>query len=198
MKVPNFDPNAPEFNREIVNFEIENEDTFHLKNLYKYIHRWFLDNGYGSIDGNDDKVETLYFQRAVTPDRLEHHAWWRLHKVPDKNPYLKYFVKFDFQTLFMGKTKVPDRGQKVSSNQGDLIIRCSAYLMLDYDRKWRDSKYFSIIHRYFIRRIYKSQIDYYEGKLYTELYELHSLIKQYLQLKNPHEMPKSFHPDLGL
>jgi hypothetical protein len=198
MEVPNFDPTDTFFNREIVTYEIEHEDIFHLKNIYKYIHRWFTDNGYFSVDSNDEKFETLYFHRVLGNDNLEHHIWWRLHKTPDKSPYLKYFIKFDFQTLNMGKTKVKDRGQDIGTNVGDLIIRCSGYLMLDYDKSWRKHKYLKLIHKWFIIRIYKKQIDYYEEKLYTEMYELQSLIKQYMNLKNPQDRPKSFHPDLGL
>lgn len=198
MEVKNFDPNAGFFNREIVNWEIEHEDVFHLKNLYKYIHQWFMENGYSSVDGNDEKVETLYLQKVLSNGNLEHHVWWRLHKFPDKNPYLKFFVRFDFQSLNMGKAEVVDRGQKIKTNKGDLIMRCTGWVMLDYDRKWRDHKYFKLIHRLFINKFYKKQIDFYEGKLYKDLYGLQSMIKQYMQLKNPHEMPRSFHPDLGL
>lgn len=199
MKMPNFDPTAGEFNKEVVNWEIEHEDVFHLKNLYKYMHKWLIEKKYLSVDGDKEKFETLYFHKVLNNGNVEHHIWWRVQKTPDKNPYLKYFVRLDFQTLNMAKHKTDGRGVKgLGTNKGDLIIRCTGWLMLDYDRSWRDNKYFSIIHRMFLRRIYRKQVEYYESRLYGELYELQSMIKQYMNLKNPYERPKSFHPDLGL
>ena len=197
MEMENFDPTVSEFNPQIVNWEIEHEDVFHLKNLYKYIHQWFTSNGYVGIDG-DDKFEYLYFQKVLGNGNLEHHIWWRMQKIPDNNPYIKFFVRFDYQTLNMGETKRDNRGKQFKTNEGDLIVRCTGWMMLDYDRAWRDHKYLKLLHRYFKKKFYKKQIEHYEVVLHTELYQLQSMIKQYMNLKNPHKLTESFHPDLGL
>jgi len=181
----------------VAEFEIEHEDVFHLKNLYKLIYEWFGVNDFKSME-NDDKWETLYWQRVLQSGDMEHHMWWRVQKIPYNNKYYKYYVKFDFQTLNMGKAETTVKGQKLSTNKGDLIIRCRSYLVLDYSQEGRKHPIMKYMHKRFIKRIYKKQIDYLKGDLWTLTYKLQDVIKQYMRLKNPYEMPKSFHPELGV
>jgi hypothetical protein len=192
-----FDPTDTAHNLYVGEFEIEHEDIYHLKNLYKLVYDWFQIYDFVSLE-NDDKPETLYLQRVLQDGKLEHHIWWRFHKVPNKNDYFKYFIKFDYQTLNMGKTDITARGQKISTNKGDVIIRCKAYLMLDYKHQWRRHPILKHIHNWYIKRIYKKQIDYLKTDLWVTLYKLQDVIKQYMKLKNPYELTKPFHPELGI
>ena len=182
----------------VAEFEIEHEDVFHLKNLYKLIQEWLPMNGFVSIDGDDDKPETLYWQRVLPNGNNEHHMWWRTHKKPWNNNYYKYYLKLDYQTLNMGKSEVTHKGQKLGTNKGDLILRCKAYLILDYKKKWRNHSMLKYLEKFFIKKIYKKEIDMLKTDLWVTTYKLQDAIKQYMKLKNPYEMQKPFHPELGL
>lgn len=193
-----FDPTDSEFTMQIAEFEVEHEDVFHLKKLYALVAEWFAINGYVSVDSNDDKIETLYWERKIPSGAGEYHIWWRVHKIPRDNNYYKYYIRFDFQGLNVNKKEVVHQGNKVGTNQGDIILRCKAFLILDRDKEWREHKILKHFHRYYLKRLYKKQLDFIKGELWTETYRLQGVIKQYMQLRNPHELPQPFHNVLGL
>ena len=200
MADTNFKPSDTKRVLQVADIEIEHEDVFHLKNLYALTHEWFMENGFANPDkaGLPDAVEKYYFQKEMDGGLTEHAIWWRLHKVPDDHGYLKYFVTFDFQTIAMSSKKVQHKGKQVKTNKGDLIIRCRAYLVLDYKDEWKTHWFLKYFHTRFINVWYKKEIEAYKQRLWLLMYDLQSTIKQYLQLKNPVEMQKPFHPERGL
>ena len=197
----NFDPSNSDFVLFVAEFEVEHEDVFHLKNLYKLIYEWLIMHDFYSSDSNskkDDKIENFYWQRILQNGNSEHHIWWRTHHIPRNNNYYKYFLKFDFQTLNMGKTEVMVRGKKMSTNSGDVILRCKAYVMLDYKREWRDHPFLKHVHRWFLKYYYKKHVDFLKTELWVTTYKLQDTIKQYLSMKTPYEMPDPYHPERGV
>ncbi len=179
-------------------FEVENEQTFHLKELYKYIHDFlWKDESFVSYWG-DDKPEILYFEKQNATGVREHHIWWRLYKYPDNNRYIRYFLKIDFQTLAMGKKEIIKNGQKFKMDSGDIIIRIQAYLQLDYKEEWKDNWLLKNFDELFRRKIYKQKIQYHKDELYKKAYEIQNKIKQFLQLAMPGKMETPYQPPKGL
>ena len=193
MPDKNFDPTDGEHILEIAKFEVEHEDVLHLKNLYKLIHNWLMTHNFVSLEDNDDKIETLYFEKVLGNGNKEHHIWWRTHHVPNGSKYFKYYLKFDFQTLNMGKKETMYKGQKLKSNMGDVIMRCSTYLMIDYQKKLRTHALIKYFYRAFLTYIYKDQIEYFKTDLWIKTHKLQDVIKQYLNLKTPETMPEYFY-----
>ncbi|MFA6073698.1 MAG: hypothetical protein WC758_06285 [Candidatus Woesearchaeota archaeon] len=194
------------FNRKIAFFELEKEDLFHLKNLYKMIQEWLALNEFYSVDSydvmdpktRDNNIETLYLQKILQAGNSEHHIWWRVHRIPRDNKYYKYYMRVDFQTLNMNSKEITIRGQKIKSNFGDIIIRCECYLSLDYKKEWRNHPFLKHVQRLFWQYIYKKQIDYLKMDVWVTTYKLQDTIKQYLNMKTPYDMPRSFHPEGGV
>jgi hypothetical protein len=193
----NFIP-GNDFVVQVSEFELEYDNVFHMKNLYVLVHDWLLHEGFVAPDTGDDKYESLYFQKVLGDGNVEHHIWWRACSAPDDSDYIKHFIRFDFQTLYLSSKKVDVGGKKYPTNSGDVIMRCSTYLVLDYNRKWRDHKYLKLIHRWFIQRIYRSRIESERKELWKLSYELQNNIKQYLKLKQPSDPQRSFNPELGV
>lgn len=193
-----FEPWEPLYNIEVAWFEIEKEDVFHMKELYKLIHDWFILNKFVDLEENGENIETYYFQRDLPSGNSEHHIWWRAHKIPKENNYYKYYLKLDYQTLNMGKAEVTHKGVKMKTNMGDVVIRVRSFIMLDYKKEWRNHPILSAFHSYFIKRFYKKQIDFLKEDLWVQTYNLNDVIKDYLKLKTSKEMPKPFHPQGGL
>ena len=188
-----FDPTDKEHLLPIASFEVEHEDILHLKNLYKLVHNWLMTHNFKSLDGNDDKIETLYFEKVLGNGNKEHHIWWRTHHVPNGSKYFKYYLKFDFQTLNMGKKETVYKGNKLKSNMGDVIMRCQSYVMVDYNHIWRKHPIIKYFYKYMLIYMYKDQIEYFKTDLWLKTYKLQDTIKQYLNLKTPQEMPKYFY-----
>jgi len=186
----------PDHNILVSYVEIENEETFHMKNLYKMIHDWLPEEGFVSIY-DDDNPEVFYLERILGTGAKEHRIWWRCLRTPGKSGYYRYFLKIDFMTLNMKSIEVMHQGHKMKTDRGDCIIRIWAYLQLDYDRKWREGL-LKRLDPLFRHRIYKAQIEAYRVDLYKTIYRLQNVIKQYLKLKTVYEMPKPFQPEKGL
>jgi predicted DCC family thiol-disulfide oxidoreductase YuxK len=192
---------ADSLNRDILatKFEIENEEVFHLKNLYKLVHEWLVDEGFNAVDGkSDDKFEALYLDHTKADGAKEHHIWWRTIQAPRGNNYYRYFLKIDWQTLRMQSIEIMHKGQKFKTNKGDVIIRIEAWLQLDYQDKWLKSPILRIFERWFRERFYLERIKSYKHDLYLTSFRLHQTIKQYLQLKAPVDWGRSFHPEKGV
>lgn len=196
--------NDPEFDIKVASLEIENEETFHLKNLYKLIHDWLVEEGFKDIYGSDDNVEIFYLEKILGTGAKEHRIWWRAYKIPNNSHYYRYFMRINFLTINMKSIEVMHQGHKMKTDRGDLIINIDSYLQLDYNRNWRGpagAKKKPFIMRFdplFRRRVYKAQIEAYKIDLYKTTYRLQGVIKQYLKLKTLYEMPKPFHPEKGL
>jgi hypothetical protein len=185
----------------VSSFEIEHEDVFHLKNLYKRMYEFLVDEGWLAADGGDTLYETLYWERQRANESQEHHIWWRCYRIPEGNRYYAYFLKIDYQTLNMRKIEVMHKGQKFGTNKGDVILRISSYLLPDYNNEWKKEKsgilgYFDY---WFRKRIYKQEIDSYKKDCYAATYRFHTMIKQYLQFKpTVADWGRPFHPEKGI
>ena len=180
----------------VAKFEIEYEETFHFKNLYKLIYEWLGVEGYRAADGGEP--EYLYFERVNMNGTKEYHIWWRAVKVPKDNTYYRYFLKIDYQVLNMKSAEVMHQGQKLKTDKGDLIMRVDAWLQLDYKNKWKDHFLLKIIDPWFRKRIYKNKIELLKVDFYKAAYRLNNTIKQYLRLKTSYDMPRPFHPIKGI
>lgn len=199
---------APEdgddYNILVAKYEIENEETFHMKNLYKLIHDWLDEEGFKDIYYSAENIpEIFYLERILGSGSKEHRIWWRSLKNPQKSKYYRYFIKINFMTLNMKSMEVMHQGHKMKTDRGDCVIRIWAYLQLDYNRDWhgegmRPSGYKKFLDKLFRNRIYKAQIEAYKVDLYKVAYRLQSVIKQYLQLKTLYEMPRPFQPEKGI
>lgn len=185
-------------NIEVCHFELEREDIYHLKNLYKLVHDWLDLNNFRSLEDDDEKVETFYMEKRSDNKTSEHLIWWRAQHIPKGNNYYKYFLKIDQQTLYVGSSEITHKGQKLKTNKGDITFRVRAWLMLDYKREWRDHSILGMFDHFFIKRMFKKQVDFLREDLWIKVYNLNDTIKNYLKLKSRHEMTKSFHPELGV
>lgn len=185
----------------VAKFEIENEEVFHLKNLYKRIYEWLDDEGFVSVDVGDDKIERFYLDRTLLSGNKEHHIWWRAIMEPRDNKFYRYFLKINYQTLNVKKMEIMHKGQKFGTNKGDVIIRVESWLQMDYQNEtdsWDNNSFLKLFKTWFKKRVYKEKIDWYKKDLYRSTYRLHTAIKQYLQLKMTDDWGRPFHPEKGV
>ena len=180
-------------------WEIENDSTFQIKQFYKILNEWFLEEGWDDqrVPGNKN-FEYLYFERTLQNGGQEHHIWWRLQQNIYGNRYFRYVMNFDFQTLYMEKTEVMHKGHKFKTMKGDLILRCESYVQCDYMNEWENHWLLKHFDRVFRKRIMKKEINMYKKDLYNTTYRLQQFCKHFLKLKNPFDMPESFHPQSGI
>ncbi|MGV8171182.1 MAG: hypothetical protein ACP5OA_00640 [Candidatus Woesearchaeota archaeon] len=187
----------------VASLTIQNEDTFHLKNLYKLIHDWLDEEGFKDIygeRGGDGNPEIFYLERISGSGGREHRIRWRALRTPLDSTYYRYFLKIDFLTINMKAMEVMHQGYKMKTDRGDITITIEAWLQLDYNNEWKDTSFLKskFIQNLFRNRVYKEQIESHKVDLYKTTYRLQNTIKQYLKLKTLYDMPKPFHPEKGL
>ena len=199
----------PDKNIQVTFFEIENEETFHMKNLYKLMREWLIEENFTDMYGEDPSAsnqEALYLERLFTTGSKEHRIWWRCFKYPRNlsptegmsKSFYRYYLKIDFMTLNMKSIEVMHQGHKMKTDRGDVIIKIWAFIQLDFRGDFARSPFLTRWWRMFRYRIYKAQVESYRIDLYKITYRLQNIIKQYLKLKTLYEMPKAFHPEKGV
>lgn len=181
----------------VAKFEIENEEVFHFKNLYKLIYEWLEEEGYKTID-EAGEIESLYLEMLDQEGNKQHHIWWRTQMIPEDNRYYRYFLKIDFQTLNMKSIEIMEQGHKMSTNKGDVIFRVEGWLQLDYRNEWQNHWFLKHWDKLYRERIYKNQIETYRADFYSTVYRLQQTVKQYLKLKTPFPRARLFRPEKGL
>lgn len=190
--------NDPIYDIPVAKIEVENEDTFHLKNLYKLIRDWISEEGFRDIYGEDVNPEIFYLEKMLGTGNKEHRIWWRVYKIRQGSQYFRYLLRINFMTLNMKSIEVMHQGHKMKTDRGDLIINIYAYLQLDFNHRWRNNRFLMRFDKLFRNRIYKAQIEAYKVDFYKDVYRLQNVIKQYLKLKTLYEMPRPFHPERGM
>jgi hypothetical protein len=172
----------PTEDKEVAKWELEQDGVYNFKELYKHIHDWWADLGYEDVDGFGDKFEKFYFERQSAGGKNEHWMWWRLKKTPKAGDYFKYVVSVDIQTSNMSKVDVlSPRGKKVGSYQGDMVVRCEAHLQIDPEGTWMANPILKHFYRWFRYRAYLAKVKACKKELYTDCYNMHTWIKEYLK-----------------
>jgi hypothetical protein len=179
-------------------FEVEKKDTFHLKNLYEWMHDWLEENDWEDAALGQEKYEIHYLEERHQDGSREYRSWWRAVKQPIDNEYFRYVLVIDWQPTGFNKVQVVHEGEKVSTWQGDLTFHIEAWLQLDYNNAWVNHWLLSNFEQVYRQRIWKEQKDKWKHELWNESYSLAGWIKRYLDMKVPHEMPESFHPEGGV
>lgn len=181
-------------NKKAASFELEYDGVFNLKEFYKMVYEWCKINGFEAIDKGEPEV--LYMELVNGSGMKFHHIWWRFHRVESK--YHKFFLKIDFQTLAVSSVEIVHNGKKVKTHKGNPIIRVEGWLMLDYNKEWRNHWFLKMIDHWFINRWYKDKISQYKKKLWFLVYDLQDTMKQYLELNTSTDRLKPWIPNKGL
>ncbi|MFH1506068.1 MAG: hypothetical protein ABIE94_03690 [archaeon] len=177
--------------------EVEFNDVYHLKNLYRLCHEWVTEEHYEDPDGFMDKFEFTYWERTKPGGAKEKWIWWRAIKIPHGNQYYRYFLRWDMQVLGSKEVEVMHQGHKFTMNKGNVKFVLEGWLQLDFKDEWQNHWFLKHFDWIFRNRWYKQHIEDYKWELYKDVYKLERQIKDYLQLKNPFERPKLYRPVKG-
>jgi len=173
-------------------WELEYEDVFHFKNMYKMIHKFLEEEGWQDPDDGGPNWEKYYYEKVMPHGAKEYRIWWRVVFYPNKNPYVRYFLKLDYRGLnFEKASKVVD-GNKYKSNKGNPTINCEAWVQLDYNDLFKNNKLLQPFERFFRQRVYKKYYEQHKKVLQIMAYRINRKFKLYLGLKTYVDEPESF------
>ena len=198
----------------ILNLSVKFEDVFHLKNLYKMIREWLLENGYtdpeygalelsngkfGSPGTPENYMENFYMEKITQQGGREVWVWWRTQR--KMSSYVHRKLNIDMHVLGMKNVEVMVKGHKFKSQKGEVEILINSSLITDPEDEWAKSflgKIFgSRIADFFRKRIFKQEWEKHVEDFAKDTYRLQEDIKKYLEIQtvSPTEL---FHPAKGI
>jgi len=193
---PIVDSGKGTYNIKTVQFEVDFAGTFHMKSLYKRIHEWFDEWDYHSED-DVGECENLFYETVNDKGQSHNHIWWR-YKKNTNSDFVQYYVKFDYHIMYISPKEIMQDGQKLKTNDCNIVFRVQGWVIFDPDHKLRShwlTKIFS--DRWFMKRWYKEKVDFHKKQLWFEVYNLEDMIKQFLEIKTVHEQPDMYHAVKG-
>ncbi len=185
-------------NIEAYHFVIQVKQVFHLKNTYIYAWEWLKEEGFVGLDGEEDRIETMYDERIEMDGSRTMRVWWRCNYNPDNSSYYRYRMNIFWEMNAIKKTEIMYQGKKMNVNEGEVFIHCWAVLELDYDRKWLSHPILKRLDRLFMTRIYKKQREHYEEDLRRRAVRYQEDMKRIMEIQNYEQHPKKFHAERGL
>ena len=179
---------------QVAQFEIEREDVLKFKPLYEALHDQLYELGFTHPHSNDDKFEDLYWERWTPAGAKEQHIWWRMRK--DINPYIRYFIELNYQTLNATKTEVPYKNKKATVEKIDLILRLRAFLQWDIEDRFENSVA-GRLKKLFFNRLYVDEIEQHKIDLLQLVEKIRGLIKGFVEQTHETPVDPNFQPVMG-
>ncbi len=146
--------------------------VFPLKELYQHMKDWFDDEGF-------DVTEKKY-QEKIKPSGREIEIKWECTKEIDE--YSMYVIKLTYKTIGINDIKIKQEGQDVKMQTGELSVKVTAELVLDYNEKWEQHPFVKLLQSFYEKYLYAGTITTMKNELWDKAWKCHKEIKSYLNL----------------
>ncbi len=178
---------------QVASFEIEREDNLKFKPIYEALHDFLYELGFKHPHSKDDKFEDLYWERWVPSGAKEQHIWWRMRR--DINPYIRYFIELNYQTLNVTKNEVAYKNKKVNLEKNDLILRLRAFVQWDVEDRFETLG--GKIKKVFFHRVYMDELEQHKVELQRTVQRIQGLIKGFAEQSHDLPVEPNFQPAMG-
>ncbi len=179
-------------------FTIQVKQVFYLKNTYIYAWEWLRDEGFVALDGEPERIETMYDEKIDPDGKRTIRVWWRCTYNPDNSSYYRYRMNIFWEMNGITNVEIMFQGKKIKVNEGEVYIHCWAVLELDYDRKWEKNPFLRRLDKLFRQRIYKKTREHYEEDLRRRATRYQEDMKRIMEVQNYEKIPERFHAERGM
>ncbi len=156
----------------IEGLSLKYDGLFSISELYKLIDEWFQRHGY-------EKVEKRNAEQVLeTGKNIE------LVIEPEKfvSDYLKFTIRLKILVEDAKEVRIEQDGIKKNMNKGAVDIGFQGFLITDWEGRWEQKPSYFFWRTIFDKFVFKSHIKEYEGKLATDVHQLHNELKAFLNL----------------
>lgn len=154
---------------------LEYEGLFDCADLFRLIDDWFKQNGY-------DKSELKHIEKVREKGKFIDYEIVPFKKVSD---YAQQDIDVRVMVNNMVATEITKNKQKIQLNKGKVTITINAYLVTDILERWESKPLFFFLRVLFDKFVHKRYMDQYDKALMTDVQNLHSELKAYLNLSRP-------------
>jgi hypothetical protein len=137
-----------------------------LRGLHKSLYNWATENNY-------------FFNEKGFTEKVKSHgnefeiSWEFERRVTE---FIKFKIIVGIWAHGMNPIKIEDK----EVSQGDIEVVFDTYMEMDWQNRWESSplhKFFRSIYIYYLKKDYFLN---YAGKIWSETYELHAMVKTHL------------------
>ncbi|MBN2421431.1 hypothetical protein JXB27_04095 [Candidatus Woesearchaeota archaeon] len=162
----------PERKLLVSDLTLEYEGLFDCADLFRLIDDWFKQNGY-------DKNEIKHIEKVREKGKFIDYEIAPFKKVSD---YAQYDIDVRVLVNNMTNADVTKNKQKLQLNKGKVTIIFNALLVTDVSERWESKPFFFFLRVLFDKFIHKRYIEQYDKGLMTDVQNLHTELKGYLNL----------------
>jgi len=157
----------------VTDLKIEYEGLFDSEELFRLLEDWFRQNGYKKneirhVERVKEKGKEIDFE--IMPER-------------EVSDYVRYDIDVRVRINNLIQTSVKKNGKKFKINKGKISIKFNAFLVTDVSEKWESKPSFFFMRAIFDKFLGKKYLDKFEKGLETDVQNLHSELKAYLNLQ---------------
>ncbi|MBS3066957.1 hypothetical protein J4205_03960 [Candidatus Pacearchaeota archaeon] len=157
----------------IISEKVKRSGIFNFKEVYQFVYRWFVDEGYD--------VEEQKYVETVTGDSKDIEIKWvATKKVSD---YFKNEVKSEWRILGMVDVEVEREGKKMKANKGSFEVKFSGTLIKDYEGSWEKAPMMKFLRGVYDRYVIEARVKEREGKIIGDVEEILEQVKAFLTIE---------------
>ncbi|MBR9690982.1 hypothetical protein GOV08_04835 [Candidatus Woesearchaeota archaeon] len=190
---------------EFYRFRLKSEKIFHMKNFYRFLYQYMMEEGFRAADdldpGESDMFPETYYEEWHFPQgHMERRMWWRLVFNPELHSRAttryRYYVDLNFRNLNLTNVEavVDGRRAKVQSGEVEIVVR--AYLKIFWD-EIREHKILRYFDWFFRKRWYKDTMFGYRDDLRNRMRKLQDAVKDFMHMATYDDNQKVFHLKRG-
>jgi len=178
-------------------YEVKTQNQpFNFKLLYIMLHEWFIEKQY--IGDKDPDFPEISYYEARHDHGKEIWVKWRFKYAPQGNKFYRRVFNIDLHGLNLQSAEVIQDNKKYKMDKGELWVFCQAILEVDYENQWRNHPLLQHFLTTFWKRFIWKDLEKHRKEIYNDAYELHNLVKQYLEIKRAVPTLGSFWPPKGI
>jgi hypothetical protein len=163
----------PERRQVVTGEKIKYTGYFVAKDLWRFIDKWFADNGFG------DRIEIYHDEKVTKTHKDIEVKYMPYKKVSD---YIKIEHRLIIKIFDLVKKTIEKDGHKIKVDQGSVDIQFDSYITTDYEGRWENRPEFFFLRTIFDKFVFKTYTGKYEGMIAKHVDELKQEIEGFLNI----------------
>jgi len=155
-------------NREKINVS----GIFDLQAFYKHGRDWFEYNKY--------LVSEKDYKENIFPTNKVIEFTWECSR--DIDEYSRFMIEVRGNAKNVMDVEVKENKKVVKMQKGDIELKVSAWLVLDYESTWEQKPVFKFLKGFYEKFIYRGTIDTLKGEIWKEGWDFLNEMKAFLNL----------------
>ena len=145
---------------------------FDVKEVYKHAHDWLDWRRF-------DVVEKKYKEKSK-PGGREIKIEWECTRNIDE--YSRFEIRVKWEMYGINDVKMQQEGKDIKLQTGNIVMRVTAILVMDYCAKWETNRINKFLQSFFEKYLYAGTFERLKLELWKEGWDFYNEMKAYLDV----------------